>query len=248
MQASDPEVKLFVLGKDEERIARASCDWRKVHAVTDVKHQHNCASCAAFAVLGVIEAYFKKTRKLPKAVRLSEQYMFECSGTPAKSWLEYYRKCNRGMYELDAFKFAKKYGVRLESTDPYSKINKGRCDPNKLTFKLHDMQIWLIGDENEDTMKEALYRYGPMACSLDMPHTWNIFKSYTKDLFDCKINKRLGNSNHAALIVGYGTDPKLGDYWIVKNSWGAKWGESGYMKIARNQNACNITKKVFFVK
>ena len=33
--------------------------------------------------------------------------------------------------------------------------------------------------------------------------------------------------------VGYGTDPSLGDYWLVRNSWTANWGESGYIRLHR---------------
>jgi len=39
--------------------------------------------------------------------------------------------------------------------------------------------------------------------------------------------------DHAVQLVGYGTDASGGDYWLVRNSWNAGWGESGYIRIAR---------------
>lgn len=45
---------------------------------------------------------------------------------------------------------------------------------------------------------------------------------------------------HGVTIVGYGTDPEEGDYWIVQNSWGPGFGENGFFRIARFVNECQI--------
>jgi cathepsin L len=42
--------------------------------------------------------------------------------------------------------------------------------------------------------------------------------------------------NHAMLLVGYTKDA-----WILKNWWSSKWGDNGYMYMARGRNQCSVS-------
>lgn len=44
------------------------------------------------------------------------------------------------------------------------------------------------------------------------------------------------------VVVGYGTNDKKIDFWIVKNSWGNQTGVNGYLYMERGYNICGIAK------
>lgn len=54
--------------------------------------------------------------------------------------------------------------------------------------------------------------------------------------------------DHAVIAVGWGTDEDAGDYYIVRNSWGASWGDGGYIKIAavEGDGICGIQMQPSF--
>ena len=73
----------------------------------------------------------------------------------------------------------------------------------------------------------------------------SVFQMYRGGIFD---SAECGTSlDHATLVVGYGSENGK-EFWIMKNSWGASWGESGYMRLAIEQGkgVCGIQMNTLY--
>jgi len=69
----------------------------------------------------------------------------------------------------------------------------------------------------------------PQAVAVDAGSSY--FQSYSSGILT---NGSLCGTalSHAVVTVGYGTSGST-NYWIVRNSWSANWGEAGYVRIKR---------------
>lgn len=72
-------------------------------------------------------------------------------------------------------------------------------------------------------MKLEIAKNGPIVCGIDA----NPVHDGTHD--PKHIFEDAGSEvDHDISVVGWAEDPKLGNYWIVRNSWGSTWGDSGF--------------------
>eukprot|EP00297_Palpitomonas_bilix_P011927 CAMPEP_0113881312 /NCGR_PEP_ID=MMETSP0780_2-20120614/8301_1 /TAXON_ID=652834 /ORGANISM="Palpitomonas bilix" /LENGTH=331 /DNA_ID=CAMNT_0000868145 /DNA_START=142 /DNA_END=1137 /DNA_ORIENTATION=- /assembly_acc=CAM_ASM_000599 len=207
-------------------------DWRAKGAVSAIKNQLHCGSCWSFSTTGAVEG--ASAIKYGKLLSLSEEQLVDCSHSFGNNG------CNGGL-AVDAYGYIGSVGgLEEESSYPYTAgttEKAGTCNANPAKFakntNVTGYAAVTAGDES-DLM--AKLKMGPVSIAVDASQ--NAFMFYKSGV----VGKECGTSiDHAVLLVGADTDSNGKPYWIVKNSWGTDWGQSGYIYIERDNNNCGIT-------
>uniref|UniRef100_A0A6P7HAA3 Cathepsin L1-like n=1 Tax=Diabrotica virgifera virgifera TaxID=50390 RepID=A0A6P7HAA3_DIAVI len=202
-------------------------DWREKNVVTEVKNQEACGSCWAFSTTGGLEGQY--ALKYNKLVSLSEQNLLDCSGPYGNG------NCSVGGIMRFGLDYVKDNGINTEETYPYEAVQKEcRYQPSQNVLRISGYDVF---EQSEEALQYAVATYGPISVAID----FSLAGGYASGIFNNPAcHNKPEELNHGVLVVGYGRENSI-DYWIVKNSWSANFGEKGYIRMIRNaNNQCGI--------
>jgi cathepsin L len=176
------------------------------------------------------------------------------SGVDGASWMQTQIKwesqndgCNGGMTHgafMDAAQNG--WGLVTELTMPYDDSSSGSSSetntsavcsvsPDEAAASITGWEQ-IVGDDctassNCTLLLRSALEQQPLAVAITSNGG---FGEYAGGYYNCPNNGVMSSKNdlnHALLLVGYGTDSAVGDYWILKNSYGSSWGDSGFIKL-----------------
>jgi len=220
-----------------------SIDWSTKGALTPIKDQGKCGSCWAFSTIqGVESAVFRSSGKLPEP--LSTEQLVDCDKFSDGG-------CNGGDIPT-AVRYLKRVGSAdaEDYPDRSSKIGIGRfctwdrksvVDVTKFSFAIPQCKFGDCSHQNEEALAAAVAQYGPVSICInsgeDQSGDWMKYKGGVLS-GTCSASPR--KVDHCVQLVGFDKDAPT-PYWKIRNSWGADWGENGFIRIPYGQkNACCV--------
>jgi C1A family cysteine protease len=204
------ETGVFDGGCPYEVTLPSSFDLRDTGKVSGIRNQGSCGSCWAFGTLASYEGAILFDGGANED--LSEQFLLDCNS--------HGYDCDGGWYVFDELTG----GVPKESCYPYVAYEQS-CKTSCTDY--YPLSAWYYvgtssGVPSTTDIKNAIYTHGVVAVAV---YVDSYFQSYTSGVFN---NTASGSPNHAVALVGWDDSNSC---WIMKNSWGTGWGESGYMRI-----------------
>ncbi|RLF52340.1 MAG: hypothetical protein DRN24_03420 [Thermoplasmata archaeon] len=194
--------------------------WRDINGTdytTSIKNQAPAPTCEAYGLCAALETKMQYQMREIYEPDLSETHLyFYAGGTYAKGYVDI----------VDAANYLVTTGVPDEGCYPdphraYDYPFESLPGWENRTVKITN---WGWVEHDEEAIKKALIEHGPLVICV---HFWKDFYYYHNGVYKHRWGKRAGG--HVMAMVGYDDRERC---WIVKNSWGTKWGDNGWVKIS----------------
>ena len=226
-------------------------DWRQDGTITEVVDQGDCNSSWAFMTTEVVSSLNKiQGGNLDS---LSAQQLIDCAS-------DYGAQMCGGGYIYSGFQYYldNDNNKPVSATDyPYTGVPAKSCsqsDNSATDFEISDWRYLQPYDLKQ--MKLAIDQQ-PIGASVGAE--CDVFQFYESGVFNgtwteiiddtqdppVEITHNCPNSpqdlDHAVVVVGYGHDVDLNEYFILKNTWGLEWGDKGFMFINATERSDSLS-------
>jgi len=167
---------------------------------------------------------------------LSEQFILDCTQNPDDCGGT--GGCSGGTQALAYENIISSGGIPTEWQYPYQSYfgMNYNCRANQTNPEALLLNYTLLPVNELNPILYHLANNGPLSVSVDAS-AWGAYESGV--FAGCNLTNP--DIDHAVQLVGYGTDPQYGPYWLIRNSWAVSFGEMGYIRIQRyteNQTPC----------
>jgi len=207
-------------------------DWRAKGAVTPAKDQGAHGYCGTFGRTCAAEGQYA-IHSGHGLRNFSEEELVECIGWD-KDQFTYFQ--NHGFMSSEDYP----YNTTGPDMDPPIPGKSCKWDGSKVIPGTSDgafTQVLSVAQGDEDQLAAWIYNFGPVNSGVDAG-VFGLREQGCEATGDCWITrencaKSQTRIDHSITLVGFGKDADKGDYWIVKNSWSTKFGNEGFIKLAR---------------
>jgi len=205
-----------------------SFDWRTKGGITGQKNEMQCGSCWAMTVAMAIESAYMIHKGKKDQAPLSTQQIVDCDTDDSG--------CNGGNPPTAYQYVVTAGGLETDADYPYRGVD-GTCVAKKALEQdpITGFQYAIPqGSTDEIALANFLATNQPISTAVDAS-SWSTYSGGILTADQCG-----QNIDHGVQIVAYNGLDKNG-YWVIRNMWGADWGEDGFIRLQFGANTCGLT-------
>mmetsp|Transcript_8127 Transcript_8127/g.20381 ORF Transcript_8127/g.20381 Transcript_8127/m.20381 type:complete len:489 (+) Transcript_8127:239-1705(+) len=216
-----------------------SVDWVNAGAVTSVKDQGRCGCCWAVSMAGAVEgaAYIEnkyfQSMSFQQFISCNDRNLGCDGGNLAISAVYAVLNDFGGLVRLNDYEYTDYRGQTTEQCDLSTDVTPLAVEINDKPAIVAGINKVMSHEQRVEAFKQAL---ADRPVSMLMKSSCKTLSNYKSGVLtddgDCQVFS-VDDIDHAVLMVGYGVDESSGlSYFKLKNSWGTKWGEDGFFRVA----------------